>query len=59
MAGGIANFFFHVDDDFNRMSKHNCNFKCTQTMRLLFMSSSFALWCILLYVWSKAIFAQL
>lgn len=50
---------FHVGDEFNRYSKHNCNFKFTQSLRLLFMTFSFAIWALLLYVWAKAIFAQL
>ena len=53
------NFFFSLSDEFNRLSKHNCNFKLTQSLRLFFMVCSFAIWGTLLYVWAKAIFAQL
>ena len=57
--GKISNLLFHVNDEYNRFSKHNINLKLTQSIRLFFMLTSFAVWCILLYVWAKAIFAQL
>ena len=57
--GYCSNLLFHVNDEYNRLSKHNINFKVTQTIRLIFILSTFAVWCILLYVWAKAIFAQL
>jgi len=57
MAFSVLGFLFHVDDSLNRFKLHNCNFKCTQTMRLIFMICSFAVWGILLFVWAKAVFA--
>jgi len=59
MGAACSNFLFHVSDDYNRLHRHNFNFKCTQTIRLINMIASFFLWCILLYVWVKAVFAQL
>ena len=41
------------------MNKFNCNFKAIQSVRLVFMIASLALLGCLMYVWVKAIFAQL
>ena len=57
--GLCSSLLLEVRDDYNRLSKHNFNFKCTQSLRLFFMLGSFVVWGILLYVWAKAIFAQL
>ena len=56
---GCPQAFFHVSEDYNRLSKHNVNFKFTQSIRLSCMVVCFGIWAILLYVWGKAIFAQL
>lgn len=48
-----------VGDDYNRVAKHNCNFKCTQSMRLIMIFLSFCLWGTLLYVWAKSVLSQL
>lgn len=57
MGAACTNFLFHVSDDYNRLYRHNFNFKATQVLRLFNLIGSFAIWCILLYVWVKAIFA--
>ena len=49
---------FSVNEELNRFKLHNCNFKFTQTIRLIFMLSTFAVWGLLLYVWAKAVIAQ-
>lgn len=59
MGAACSNFLFEVSDDYNRLYRHNFNFKCTQTLRLINIIVSFAIWAMLLYVWVKAVFAQL
>lgn len=59
MGAACSDFLFKVSNDYNRVAKHNFNFKVTQSIRLSFMVASFAIWGILLYVWAKAICAQL
>ena len=56
---GLVDFLSSVDDEFNRVAKHNCNFKFIQTVRLLSILASGCLWCVLLFIWAKASFAQL
>lgn len=55
--GGFSftDFLFHVDEDLNRVKRHNINFKCTQTLRLFFMISTFLVTGVLIYVWAKAL----
>ena len=48
-----------MSDDYNRFYRHNCNFVFTQSVRLIFIFCSFAIFCLLLYVWVKDIFAQI
>lgn len=55
----LSQFLFYMDEDLNRVKRHNFNFKCTQTIRLIFMLLSFAVWGILVYVWAKALLSQL
>ena len=57
MGQACGKFLFEVSEDYNRLYRHNFNFKCTQSFRLANMVASFALWCILLYVWVKAVLA--
>ena len=59
MGQRISNLLFELGDDYNRVSKHNCNFKLTQTLRLIMMVSSFAIWGMLLYIWAKTVLSQL
>jgi len=59
MGAACSDFLFHVSVEYNRLAKHNCNFKLTQSVRLFFIVASFAIWGLLLYVWAKAICAQL
>ena len=57
MGQACGKFLFEVSEDYNRLYRHNFNFKCTQSFRLANMVASFAIWCILLYVWVKAVLA--
>ena len=59
MGQAISNLLFELGDDYNRVSKHNCNFKFTQTLRLIMMVSCFAIWGMLLYIWAKTVLCQL
>ena len=59
MGSACTRLFFELGDDYNRVSKHNCNFKCTQAIRLIIMLLSIAVWGTLLYIWAKSILAQL
>ena len=59
MALGVSKFLFGVGEDYNTLKLHNINFKVTQSIRLFFILVSLAIWGTLLYVWAKAIFAQL
>ena len=59
MGQAISNLLFELGDDYNRVSKHNCNFKCTQTLRLIMMITCFAIWGMLLYIWAKTVLSQI
>lgn len=52
-------FWFDLDEDYKLVAHHNCTFWWTQLIRLIMMMGSFLIWGLLLYVWAKAIFAQL
>ena len=55
MGNAISNLLFDIGDDYNRVSKHNCNFKCTQVIRLIMIISSLGIWGTLIYIWAKTI----
>jgi hypothetical protein len=59
MGSAISNLLFGIGDDYNRVSKHNCNFKCTQAIRLIMMFFTLAVLGSLMYIWAKSILAQL
>ena len=45
---------FTLEDTFNRTKLHNCNFKCTQTIRLTMMITNLVFLIMVGYVWVKA-----
>jgi len=59
MGFSCFNLLFYVDDDCNRLAKHNYNFTVIQSIRLTFILVSIMIQGILLYVWAKDVFAQL
>ena len=59
MGQTISNLLFELGDDYNKVSRHNCNFKLTQTLRLIMIVSCFAIWGLLLYIWAKTVLSQL
>jgi len=59
MGFSCHSLLFRLDEDSNRMAKHNYNFTLTQSIRLTMTIVSVGLTGTLLYVWVKDIFAQL
>ena len=59
MGADCTSFLFDIPEAYNRFYMHNFSFKCTQTVRLLIILLSMAIWCLLIYVWVKACIEQL
>ena len=59
MGGAISNLFCQVGDDYNRVYMHNINFKVTQSIRLVMILASLAVWGTLVYIWAKSVLSQL
>ena len=59
MGFSCFNFLFHLDEDCNRLARHNYNFTVTQSVRLTCIVASMVVWGTLVYVWVKDVFAQL
>ena len=56
MGGVLCHSLFDLDENFNRIKQHNCNFCLTQVFRLSFMIIAFVMSALFLYVWTKNIF---
>ena len=57
MGFSCNSLLFHMDEDRNRMAKHNYNFSLTQSIRLTMIIVSLCIWGTLLYIWTKDVCA--